>query len=309
MRVSRSSSAGSSGLSVGIPSATAELSTSGEPPTNDTRGASSNGPSYDGRGHPGGHWRGACDVELDDRHGCPMTPAQCRAARGLVNMSMAQLAAAAFVPILVIFDFEGAGESRNPRTLRRSGPRWSGPALNSSTGIVRAGGHGKGEGTLSKDATLFHLAPVLLSPGSVILPGNYGRIITAVGLSHPLWARENILESVRQAHYPAKPSRLNACFACPTEQIARSYRTLMAAKNASSAWQILYEVEKTDDRAADHRADFNAVQPLPRRPEDMTQIAHLYWSSSLWTTVAEHPGLRCEGIVTNSSLRILRQID
>ena len=44
-----------------------------------------------------------------------MTPAQCRAARGLVNMSMVQLAAAAVVPILVIYDFEGAGESRNPR--------------------------------------------------------------------------------------------------------------------------------------------------------------------------------------------------
>jgi hypothetical protein len=36
-----------------------------------------------------------------------MTPAQCRAARGLINMNMAQLAAAAVVPILVIFDFEG----------------------------------------------------------------------------------------------------------------------------------------------------------------------------------------------------------
>jgi hypothetical protein len=36
-----------------------------------------------------------------------MTPAQCRAARGLVNMSLAQLAAAAVTPAAVIFDFEG----------------------------------------------------------------------------------------------------------------------------------------------------------------------------------------------------------
>jgi hypothetical protein len=32
-------------------------------------------------------------------------------------MNMAQLAAAAVVPIRIIFDFEGAGESRNPRTF------------------------------------------------------------------------------------------------------------------------------------------------------------------------------------------------
>jgi hypothetical protein len=36
-----------------------------------------------------------------------VTPGQCRAARGLVNMNTAQLAAAAVVPILVVFDFEG----------------------------------------------------------------------------------------------------------------------------------------------------------------------------------------------------------
>jgi hypothetical protein len=36
-----------------------------------------------------------------------MTPAHWRAARGLINMSLAQLAAAAAVPTVVIFDFEG----------------------------------------------------------------------------------------------------------------------------------------------------------------------------------------------------------
>jgi hypothetical protein len=35
-----------------------------------------------------------------------MTPAQCRAARALVNMNLSQLAAAAVVPAVVIFDFD-----------------------------------------------------------------------------------------------------------------------------------------------------------------------------------------------------------
>jgi hypothetical protein len=46
-----------------------------------------------------------------------VTPAQCRAARGLINMSMAQLAAAAVVPVVVIFDFEGEFGRPKPEDL------------------------------------------------------------------------------------------------------------------------------------------------------------------------------------------------
>jgi hypothetical protein len=41
-----------------------------------------------------------------------MTPAPCRAVRGLINMSLAQVAAAAIMPVAVIFDFEDGSESR-----------------------------------------------------------------------------------------------------------------------------------------------------------------------------------------------------
>jgi hypothetical protein len=40
-------------------------------------------------------------VGLDDGDGCPMTPAQCRAGRALVNMYLAQLAAGAVAPVVV----------------------------------------------------------------------------------------------------------------------------------------------------------------------------------------------------------------
>ena len=46
-----------------------------------------------------------------------MTPAQCRAGRALINMNMAQLAAAAVMPILVIFDFEGGWGKPKPEDL------------------------------------------------------------------------------------------------------------------------------------------------------------------------------------------------
>jgi hypothetical protein len=46
-----------------------------------------------------------------------VTPAQCRAARGLANMSMARLAAAAVVPAAVIYDFEGEFGKPKPADL------------------------------------------------------------------------------------------------------------------------------------------------------------------------------------------------
>jgi hypothetical protein len=70
---------------------------------------------------------------------------------------------------------------------------------------------------------LYHSSPVLLGQGSIILPGNYGRIIRSVGATHPYWDRENTLESVRRARYDAKPSRLDATFSCPSKDTAVFY--------------------------------------------------------------------------------------
>ena len=47
-----------------------------------------------------------------------MTPGQCRAARGLVNMTMARLAAAMVVPAAVIYDFEGEFGKPKPEDLK-----------------------------------------------------------------------------------------------------------------------------------------------------------------------------------------------
>jgi hypothetical protein len=39
----------------------------------------------------------------------------------------------------------------------------------------------------------------------------------------------------------------------------------------------IYEVVMTDENAAQHKGDFNAVQPLPGCPYDMWTIATKYW--------------------------------
>jgi hypothetical protein len=149
---------------------------------------------------------------------------------------------------------------------------------------------------------LFHCAPVLLSPGSVVLPGNYGRIIHETGQAHPLWLREAVLAQVRAQRFPDKPWRLTSTFSCSNEPTARCYRGRLDARS------ILYVVEKVEPGAPEHRADFNVVQPLPRRSETMEQIADLYWRAALWCNIADWPDIRCEEVVTSSPLRIIRQL-
>jgi hypothetical protein len=154
----------------------------------------------------------------------------------------------------------------------------------------------------------FHFAPTLLGPGSIVMPGNFGRLIQLHGSQHPLWQREQALENIRALHYASKPSRLASCFAYPTEAIARQSNQVLATTEPSKLGDVLYEVEPTDSSASQHRSDFNVVQPLPGRPESMDQIAHLYWTAGLWITIQGYPGLKCEEIVTASPLRILKML-
>jgi hypothetical protein len=145
-----------------------------------------------------------------------------------------------------------------------------------------------------------------LGPGSIILPGNYGRIIRTVGEAHPLWTREQTLEEVRMLEFPHKPPRLDSAFAYTSLDTARFHMNLPQIRG--QMFPILYEVEKVDEHAPEHRADYNVVQPLPRRPETMPEIARLYWTAGLWTRTAEAPNIRSEELVTLSPLRIVRML-
>lgn len=155
---------------------------------------------------------------------------------------------------------------------------------------------------------LFHSSPILLAEGSIILPGNYGRIIRQTGKSHPHWHRERELEEVRKRKFSDKPSRLGSAFACTSLETARFYMQVPALQGAVAMQPVLYEVEKVVPDAPEHRTDFNVVQPLPGRPETMSEIATLYWTAALWITIKEQPTLRCEELVTLSPLRILKML-
>jgi hypothetical protein len=117
------------------------------------------------------------------------------------------------------------------------------------------------------------------------------------------------LEEVRRQRFPEKPSRMESTFCCTNLDTAKFYMRVPAMQGRLAMAPVLYEVEKVDPTAPEHLTDFNVVQPLPGRPENMTEIAVRYWEASLWVTISDAPGIRCEELVTPSSLRIMRLIE
>ncbi len=86
---------------------------------------------------------------------------------------------------------------------------------------------------------LFHLAPMLLEIGTILLPGNWGRCI-----KHPMrnqdqsYVREIAMEERRKLHFVKKPSRLYCIFALPSLNSVRAYQKI--GLNVLSA---VYEIE------------------------------------------------------------------
>lgn len=126
----------------------------------------------------------------------------------------------------------------------------------------------------------YHLAPLLLAPGGIIQPGNWGRIINCyrcepqASQNASLMAREMAFEAVRAAKYSSLPSRLSCAFVFETLEHANQY------KQNFSRWNSTYEVELLTPEAPSHRAGFNLIQFPPATVEFLpvvTQWAEAYW--------------------------------
>lgn len=95
----------------------------------------------------------------------------------------------------------------------------------------------------------FHSAPLLLEPGSIIKPGNWGRILNCYRQGNNLanaWmlARELAFEAVRTAEFAALPSRLAAAFVFETLNDVNQYRRQF------SRWNSIYECCRSLSRIA-----------------------------------------------------------
>ncbi len=101
----------------------------------------------------------------------------------------------------------------------------------------RSGNQGAG------NMELYHFCPVPLQTGSVILPGNWGRIIASYSMPencNALVVRELLLENARLKISPDKPSRLEAVFSC----VGRESMELFKKERPHD---ICYRVELCDE--------------------------------------------------------------
>ena len=146
--------------------------------------------------------------------------------------------------------------------------------------------------------TYFFCCSMLLAPGSVVEPGNWGRIIKLYkpSMNANAWAlaRELIFERVRLQNYAEKPSRFDALFLCFTELDLQEFRSMN-----SRPIDISYEVKLVDPEAASHTADWSTA--TTEQTDDFAAVerrAHTYWQAQ---------NIRQRELVTLSPIKVVRR--
>lgn len=117
------------------------------------------------------------------------------------------------------------------------------------------------------------LCSYILEPGSIVCPGNWGRI---VGLytdkNHANYRREEIFEKVRKESFTDKPSRLKCIFLCDSE-----YQAIKFQGKAKRPFDLLYRVKLVDQRLPVFRTDYDkAVYNDGLSDEKAEEIARDY---------------------------------
>jgi hypothetical protein len=144
----------------------------------------------------------------------------------------------------------------------------------------------------------YHCCPVLLGPGSVIEPGNWGRVIAKPPLDNIDLSviREALLEQSRRLHAPEKPSRLSATFVIPNLHQAQAYRRQHGPSNA-----LLYEVSLVDPHSKTHIGNYElAIFPIAGQClQQLLDRAKEYWTVA---SDAHHE------MIVSGPIRVLRRL-
>lgn len=153
----------------------------------------------------------------------------------------------------------------------------------------------------SNDKKYYWLGGYPLENGSIVLPGNWGRIVnsyqnTSEG-SVMIYLREKILEDVRVRDFPSLPSRTTSIFLCESIGNAKLFR------DANGRFlDILYEVELLDKEKPLFRTDWSYLN-WPSTPfflKQFEEMAYLYWKAE---------NIQNPEILTESRIKIIRKIE
>lgn len=146
----------------------------------------------------------------------------------------------------------------------------------------------------------YYCCSLPLEPGSIIKPGNWGRIIkTYTPQTSPnswLLARELIFEQVRFKYFAEKPSRFESVFLCLDEATIKDFRNSNNRK-----LDIIYKVELVDIDKPQHTGDYNLANIQQNDNfKSIEEKAKKYWQGSNI--------LKAE-LVTSSRIRIVEMIE
>lgn len=128
--------------------------------------------------------------------------------------------------------------------------------------------------------TYFLCTPQRLRVGSIVEPGNWGRIIRTyradAGENRFRLYRELAFEFGRRVHKPEAPSRMNCLFLCPTLAEAAEFR------DRASPISVLNEVELVDTEAPVHLTTWTLFDNLTPQATYavLEQAAQSYWLDS-----------------------------
>jgi hypothetical protein len=144
----------------------------------------------------------------------------------------------------------------------------------------------------------FHLSGAILENGSVISPGNWGRIIKQLGWQHGRSVFEVALDDQRLRNFSGLPSRLEASFYFDDVGEARFYRN---AQNLNT--HVLYEIDLLDPGATQHRTDWRNISPSGPLDND--------WTRRYWAPVFQPPhesGHVCREVFAITPLRVVERL-
>ncbi|WP_025039767.1 DUF2441 domain-containing protein [Nitrosospira briensis] len=148
--------------------------------------------------------------------------------------------------------------------------------------------------------TFFHVCSVVLEVGSIIKPGNWGRVITMYRPAdlNALAVRELCYEIIRLKHFSDKPSRLNCIFLTPSLEHAINY----VSRHHFTG--IIYRVEPVNENASYFLASMSTINCLNFPYEKAPAIPYLMTlATEYWQGLTEITP-ECE-ILIDSPVRIL----